>query len=100
TDGTQCVSCLGIFRRRCLWWLVGKKLLVLAIASVVAVVLLEIAAAQLYRNFKGRQFARSEIVARLYRASAEQPEVPTAQAANDPRVADQAVMIHPYFGYV
>jgi hypothetical protein len=79
---------------------VGKKLLVLAIASVVAVVLLEIAAAQLYRRFKGRQFARSEIVARLYGASAEQPEVPAAQAANDPRVADQAVMIHPYFGYV
>ena len=77
----------------------GKKLLVLAVASTAAVVLLELAAAQLYARFKGRPFARAEVAARLYGAGVEPPETPVA-AANDPRVADQAVMIHPYFGYV
>jgi hypothetical protein len=79
---------------------VAKKVLVLVVASVIAVVLLEVAASQLYARFKHRPFSRDEIRARLLTGPSAEPDTAPAAAAADPRVADQRVIIHPYFGYV
>jgi len=79
----------------------AKKLLVLIVASVAAIAVLEIGAAQLYRRVRHRPFARDEVAARLLSAApSEGADVPAAPAGNDPRVADQPVILHPYFGYV
>lgn len=79
----------------------ATKLLLLAGATVVGVVALELAAARLYVQRTHRPFVRAEVAARLGAAdpSGPLPEMPAA-AANDPRVADQPVILHPYFGYV
>jgi hypothetical protein len=80
---------------------VVKKLLVLAVASAVAIAVLEIGAAHLYQRVRHRPFAREELTARLLNAAPSEPEsVPAAPSGNDPRVADQPVILHPYFGYV
>ena len=79
----------------------AKKLLVLLLASVLAVVLLEVAAARLYTRVTQRPFDRAEARARLLAGAPVEPDVPApAAVTNDPRVADQHVIIHPYFGYV
>lgn len=79
----------------------AKHLLVLAIASLAALALLELGAARLYARYMQRPFARDQIVARLLNQPAPAPDAPApAVVSNDPRVADQAVIIHPYFGYV
>jgi len=79
-------------------WL-AKRLLLLAGASALALLLLDVAAARLYARYRQRPFVREEIVARLQNGAAPAPAAPAA-AANDPRVANQPVIIHPYFGYV
>jgi hypothetical protein len=79
----------------------GKKLLVLLVASVVACGLLELAATLLYARVKQRPFVRAEVRARLLAGAPPDSSgaAPTA-VENDPRVADQRVIIHPYFGYI
>jgi hypothetical protein len=78
------------------------KLLVLAGASAMALLLLDLAAARLYAHYKQRPFVREEIIARLQAGTAAEPDAPPTPTAlgNDPRVANQSVMLHPYFGYV
>jgi len=81
----------------------AKKLLVLGIASALAVLLLELGAMQVYAHYKQRPFVRDEVAARLFgRSGSTEPDPAAAAqaAANDPRVADQSVILHPYFGYV
>jgi len=79
----------------------AKKLLIVGVATVVGVILLELGAAQLYARVRHRPFARAEVAARLHAGDAPEADVPRDPAvANDPRVADQRVVIHPYFGYV
>src|SRR5262249_6283333 len=83
----------------------AKKLLVLLLASVLAVVLLEVAAARLYTRVTQRPFDRAEARARLLAGAPVEPALPAhvpapAAVTNDPRFADQHVIIHPYFGYV
>ncbi len=80
----------------------AKKLLVLAAASAVGLVLLELGSAQLYARVTRRPLVRAEGVGRLFGGAAAEPDapLPPAVGANDPRVADQQVIIHPYFGYV
>src|SRR5262245_31653585 len=79
----------------------GKKLLVLLIATALAVALLEVGAALLYARVTNHPFDRAEVRSRLFAGAPAEPEATAAaEATNDPRVADQRVMIHPYFGYV
>jgi hypothetical protein len=77
-----------------------KKLLVLAVASLLAIAVLELGAAQLYARYRQRPLSRAEIAGRLIGGSAAEPTPAQAQAVTDPRVADQPVILHPYFGYV
>lgn len=78
-----------------------KRLLVLAIASALAVVMLELGAAHLYARFKQRPFNRADVASRLHGPAAAEPEADApAPQGDDPRVANQPVILHPYFGYV
>jgi hypothetical protein len=78
-----------------------KKLLVLVVASALSIAALEVGAPYVYARYKQRRFDRAEISARLFGGPVA-PSVsarPTAMI-DDPRVADQPVIVHPYFGYV
>jgi hypothetical protein len=78
-----------------------KKLLVLVVASAFAIAALEAGAFFVYARYKRRPFDRADVRARLWGAPVAQPEpVNPVAALDDPRVADQPVIIHPYFGYV
>lgn len=77
-----------------------KSLLVLAVASVLAIAVLEIAAGYVYARFKQRPFDRADVRARLFGTADVAPDEAPAAVVEDPRVADQPVILHPYFGYV
>jgi hypothetical protein len=77
-----------------------KGLAVLAVSSLVGIAVLEVAAARLYAHYMQRPFDKEEIAARLLHAPSAAPDAPSANVSpDDPRVADQRVVIHPYFGY-
>ena len=78
----------------------ATKLLVLGVASALALVLLEIGAAQLYARFTQRPLSRAEIAARLFGPAPAASDAALAAPPLDPRIADQPVILHPYFGYV
>lgn len=78
-----------------------KKLLVLVGASALAIAALEVGAFYVYARYKQRPFDRADVTARLWGAPATAADPADLSAAiDDPRVADQPVIIHPYFGYV
>jgi hypothetical protein len=82
----------------------AKKLLVLVVASGFALVLLEGGAVWLYERVTQQPFVRAEVATRLLGSSPAAPGAAVAAAParppNDPRIGDQQVIIHPYFGYV
>jgi hypothetical protein len=77
-----------------------KGLMVLAVSSLIGIAVLEAAAPRLYTRYTQRPFAAEEIAARLLHPPGAAPDAPAANLSpGDPRVADQRVIIHPYFGY-
>jgi hypothetical protein len=82
---------------------VGAKLLTFAVATALGIAALEGGARLLYARTLHRPFDAAAIRARLRDAGpADGAALPTVDPAlaNDPRVADQSVILHPYFGYV
>lgn len=78
-----------------------KKVLVLIVAGGLAIGALEVGASRVYARYKHRPFDRAEVTSRLLGAAAAEADPATpSPMVDDPRVADQPVIIHPYFGYV
>jgi hypothetical protein len=81
--------------------LVVKRLLTLVLASALAVGALELGAAHLYACYRQRPLNRAELAGRLMGGTPAEPDTAApVVAVDDPRVADQPVILHPYFGYV
>lgn len=80
----------------------GKSLLVLLASCLLGALFLEIAGAFSYRLVRGRVFARAEVrerlTARRFAADAGEGEGDTAPQDGTP--PDQAVVLHPFFGFV
>jgi hypothetical protein len=78
----------------------GKSLVVLLAACLAGALFLEIAGSLTYRAVRGRIFSRSEIRERLTARRFAEDGTGGAEASKDETPPDQAVVLHPFFGFV